>query len=388
MGSELLQEKQISLPQTGGKVMELIMKIFGWPLGFIMLGCYLVTGNNYALAITVFTIVTKVLLLPLSIKQQKEQAKMMLFQPKLENIQKKYANNRERYNEEVQKLYTEEGYNPMTGCLPALLQFPILFGVIDVVYKPIYHILRVSNSVINAMAETAIAAGHDLGTSYYTQLNLLKVVRNNRELFSSFDSEVIDKIANFNMNLFGLDLSTKPEFAFTFEGSFNWYLLIPILCGLFQFIQTIYTSKTGSASSSGGAMNIMLYTMPLFSVYIAFIVPSGVGFYWTISAICMLIQSIFLNLLCNPKKMAEKIQAELDAQKEARRQQRVEAREKLKELQKNSEKSKRNNKESENGENDSATLKEINRRKLAEARKRDAEKYGEEYVEVTDDDLK
>ena len=79
--------------------MQFIMKIFGWPLGFVMLGCYLLTGNNYALAITVFTLVTKLALLPLSIKQQKEQAKMAVFQPKLKRIQEKYGNNKERYNE-------------------------------------------------------------------------------------------------------------------------------------------------------------------------------------------------------------------------------------------------------------------------------------------------
>ena len=129
--------------------MQFIMKIFGWPLGFIMLGCYMITENHYALAIVLFTIVTKLALLPLSIKQQKEQAKMNLFQPKLANIQKKYGNNREKYNQEVQKLYEEEGYNPMSGCLPSLIQFPILFGVIDVVYRPIYHILRVSGSLIS-----------------------------------------------------------------------------------------------------------------------------------------------------------------------------------------------------------------------------------------------
>ena len=177
--------------------MQFIMKIFGWPLGFIMLGCYMITGNNYALAITVFTFATKLALLPLSIKQQKEQAKMAIFQPKLQNIQKKYGNNKERYNEEIQKLYTEEGYNPMSGCLPALIQFPILFGVIDVVYKPIYHILRVSNDVINEMVAIAEMAGHEFAkNSYYTQINLLKIVKEDPELFSAMDPEMIGKIVD------------------------------------------------------------------------------------------------------------------------------------------------------------------------------------------------
>lgn len=164
--------------------MQFIMKIFGWPLGFVMLGCYMVTGNNYALAIVLFTIVTRLACLPLSIKQQKEQAKMALFKPKIDSIQKKYANNKERYNQELQKLYTEEGYNPMSGCLPTLIQFPILFGVIDVVYRPIYHVLRIGHNVINEMIATANAAGSAIQTaSYYSEIELMKVVKAQPEIF-------------------------------------------------------------------------------------------------------------------------------------------------------------------------------------------------------------
>ena len=368
--------------------MQFIMKIFGWPLGFVMLGCYLVTGNNYALAIVLFTIVTRLICLPLSIKQQKEQAKMALFKPKLDSIQKKYANNREKYNEEVQKLYTEEGYNPMSGCLPTLIQFPILFGVIDVVYRPIYHVLRVGTNVINEMIAAANAAGAAIQTSsYYSEIELMKEVKAQPELFSAFDSAVVEKIQNFDMTFFGLDLSVQPKFALTYDGGFNWYLLIPVACLVFQLVQTIYMQKKNPTQQEAGAgMNLMFYVMPLFSAYICFIVPAGAGFYWAISAIVMLLQSIFLNKKYNPQKMAEQVQAEMEAEKEKKRQQRVEARERLKELQQQKNGVKAESKY--DGEELSAGQKEENRRKLAAARKRDAEKYGEQYVEVTDDDLK
>ena len=361
--------------------MQFIMTIFGWPLGFIMLGCYMLTGNQYALAITIFTIVTKLALLPLSIKQQKEQAKMAIFQPKLQNIQKKYGNNRERYNEELQKLYTEEGYNPMSGCLPALIQFPILFGVIDVVYKPIYHILRVSNEVINEMVAIAETAGHVFEKgSYYTQIKLLNVVKAEPEIFSSIDPEIISKIGEFDMNLFGLDMGVVPQFALTYEGGFNWYLLIPILCGIFQFAMTIFMQKANpNNQQAGGAMNIMLYMMPLMSVYIGFIVPAAAGFYWTLSAVTGLIQSVCFHLFLNPKKLAADLEAEMEAEKEAKRAKRNEARERLKELQ-------REKSAKYAALEDDPTQKEINKKKLAEARKRNAEKYGEIYNE--DEDLK
>ena len=358
--------------------MQFIMTIFGWPLGFVMLGCYLLTGNNYALAITLFTVVTKLALLPLSIKQQKEQAKMAIFQPKLQNIQKKYGNNKERYNEEIQKLYTEEGYNPMSGCLPSLIQFPILFGVIDVVYKPIYHILRASNAVINEMVAIAENAGYAFEKgSYYTQIKLLNVVKESPELFSSIDPELVQKIADFDMNLFGLDLGVVPQFALTYEGGFNWYLLIPVLCGVFQFAMTIFMQKSNPNQQQGaGAMNIMLYMMPLMSVYIGFVVPAAAGFYWTLSAVVQSIQSVVFHFCLNPKKIAEKVEAEIEAEKEAKKAKRMEARERLKELQRE--------KNAKYAENEDPTQKEINKKKLADARKRAAEKYGESYSDEDD----
>ena len=358
------------------------MKIFGWPLGFVMLGCYLLTGNNYALAITLFTVITKLALLPLSVKQQKEQAKMAVFQPKLKRIQEKYGNNKERYNEEIQKLYTEEGYNPMSGCLPSLIQFPILFGVIDVVYKPIYHIFRVSNAVIDQMIEVASAAGHAFEAhSYYNQIKLLKIIQEETALFADFDQEIIAKIADFDMTLFGLDLGVVPQFSLTYEGAFNWYLLIPILCGLFQLGMTFYMQKSNpQQQQAGSSMNIMLYMMPLMSVYIGFVVPAAAGFYWTLSAVVQFIQSVAFNIFLNPKKLAEQAEAEAEAAREAKKQQRAEAREKLKELQRE--------KNAKYLQNEDPTQKEINKKKHAEARKRAAEKYGDTFEEVKDDDLK
>ncbi len=356
------------------------MTVFGWPLGFIMLGCYMVSGNSYALALALFTLITKIALLPLSVKQQKEQAKTAVFQPKLQAIQKKYGNNKERYNEEIQKLYSEEGFNPMSGCLPTLIQFPILFGVIDVVYKPLYHILRMSNTAIEELKAMAEAAGHSFTQgSYYAQIQLIDIVKNNKEIFAGFDAETIEKIAEFDMNLFGLNLGVKPEFALTFEGGFNWYLFIPLACVVFQFAQTVFMQKMNPQQQGMGAMNVMLYTMPLMSAYIAFIVPAGVGFYWALSAVVQMIQTVAFHFFLNPKKMAAEMEAQMEAEKEAKRQKRAEAREKLKELQ---------NAKNAKYDNSDPSVKEMNRRKLAEARRRDAEKYGEEYVEVTDDDLK
>ncbi|MBQ9899068.1 MAG: membrane protein insertase YidC, partial [Ruminococcus sp.] len=131
--------------------------IIGYPFGFLM---SLIYGlfDNYAVAIIIFTVVTKLILLPVNYSTQKNAARMQLLNPKLEKLKKSFANNPQRLQQEQQKLYQQEGVNPMGSCLPAFIQMFLLFGVLDVVYKPLTHILRFSKGV----REAAIAIASDL----------------------------------------------------------------------------------------------------------------------------------------------------------------------------------------------------------------------------------
>ena len=116
--------------------MNLISTIIGTPLGWVMWLCYTVV-RNYGVALILFTLITRLLMFPLSVKQQKSSVKMAAFGPKMRARQTKYANNKEKLSEEMTKLYQEEGYNPMSSCLPLLIQLPILYGLIDVIYNPL-----------------------------------------------------------------------------------------------------------------------------------------------------------------------------------------------------------------------------------------------------------
>ena len=109
----------------------------------------------YGIALLLFTIVVRAALVPVAIKQQKSMVKMQLYQPRIQEIQKKYANNREKMSEEMSRLYEEEGFNPMTGCLPMLIQLPILFGLYDVIQRPLTHLLHISGDVITKATEIA-----------------------------------------------------------------------------------------------------------------------------------------------------------------------------------------------------------------------------------------
>lgn len=380
--------------------MGFISEIIGIPLGWVMWLCYTLV-RNYGVALIIFTLITKALMFPMSLKQQKSSVKMAMVKPKLDNAQKKYANNKDKLNEEMMKIYQEAGYNPMSGCLPLLIQFPILFGVIEVVYKPLTHIVRLSKDVIASAQEIANGIEGISFSAAMPQMAIIDGVRQNASLFASvLTPEEIEKVQNLNLSFLGIHLGEIPSFGF------NILMLIPILSGLTSFAVSMQSMKQNAATSSeasNGTMKGMMYMMPLMSVMFCFSLPAGVGMYWIVSNIFSYIQAMIMHKLYNPAEMAEKIKAEQAALAAKERQEKIEnrkkAREELAAHQAEVEAAKKANAKSKKkvampDELDEETVeqalsaKEINRRKLAEARKRDAEKYGEEYVEVTDDDLK
>ncbi len=184
----------------------------------------------------------------------------------------------------------------------------------------------------------------------------------------------MQKVQSLDLSIGPIDLTQQPTFAL------NILLLIPILSFLTSVLVS-WVSMRQSAAAAGdnaaaaGMSKGMMLMMPLMSAWISFVVPAGLGVYWVISNLLMALQTFLLNRYMNPAKLAAKAQAEYEAKKEADRQAKIEAKKRAR----------------ERGEKDIDTAlsqKEINRIKLAEARKRDAEKYGEVYKEVTDDDLK
>lgn len=352
--------------------MNWLTNLIGIPLGWIMWLLYSVI-KNYGIVLILFTILVKALMFPLSVKQQKATAKMSVFQPKVQEIQKKYEKNKEKQQEELMKLYETHGYNPMSGCLPMLLPFIILFGLIDVIYRPLTHILHISSDVIAKATE--ILSQNGITSTGRPELDILSNIT--KFDFSELGADVVSKIQNFDYSLFGIDLSVVPTWAW------NWFLLIPILSGVTAFLVSMVSMRMNPAAnqqaSGMGAMKIMMYVMPLFSVWIAFSVPVGVGFYWILSNVLSGVQSVILYKLYSPEKYKKEFEEKMQAEAEKKKLERAQ-RKKIKTA---------DSAEPLDPETEKMLLseKERNRKRLAEARKRDAEKYGEEYVEVTDKDL-
>ncbi len=349
--------------------MDFIISIFGVPLGYVMWGCYSLV-KNYGIALILFTLVTKLILFPFSLKNQKGMIKMARMQPKLTELQKKYGNNKQKLNEEMMKLYDREGYNPMSGCLPLLLQFPILFGVIDVVYKPLTHILRFSNEIVTSATQIA---QNVLGTAFNVsspQISIINAVTQNPGAFSEIGSDFVSKVQGFDLTFLGINLGATPS-----SDLWSVLLIVPILSGVTALIMSLVTMKTSVTSQqAGGGSKIMMIILPLFSLYFTFIVPTGVGIYWVFSNVFAIAQSLILYKLYNPKQIAEQMALEEEQAKERERQERIAARRAAKEG-------------DEEAKKKALSQKEINKERLALARKLDAEKYGEEYDELDDKDL-
>lgn len=354
------------------------MGIIATPLGWIMSALYSVI-NNYGIVLILFTVLLKILMFPLSVKQQKATAKMSVFQPKIQEIQKKYENNKEKQQQELMKLYETHGYNPMSGCLPMVLPLIILFGLIDVIYRPLKHILHLSKDVITNIAEILTSAGVNIA-SRSEDLGIISNIFGNESLLSQngIAAETIDEIVQFskNFSLFGINLSATPTWAI------NWFLIVPILSGLTAFFSSWVSMKmnpTTNQQAGAGSLKIMMYTMPLLSVWISFSFPVGVGMYWILSNLLSALQTVILYKVYSPERYKKEFEEKMLAEEEKKKQDRIN-RKKIKE-------EKPVEELTPEEEKLALSEKELNRKRLAEARRRDAEKYGEEYVEVTDNDL-
>lgn len=365
-------------------------QIISIPFGWIMNFCYMIV-RNYGVALILFTLITKILLYPLAVKQQKSTMRTAALTPKLNAIKKKYGNNKEKINEETMNLYNQEGINPMGGCLPLLIQLPILWGLYGVIYSPLTHILRLSKQAV-ADAQTIMRNGGELFSHIVnnpnfknrSELFIMQAIKDHPDSFSSLGTDVVNKVQGFNNSLFGINLGDTPTFAW------NILLLIPIISFLSNILLTLYSQyKTKQmnpgAQQMGAGMNAVLFTMPVISAIFAFQFPAGVGLYWIISTLFSLLQSMLLYKIYTPERIAEI--SEKEKKKKKNRRPSMYERALAAQQMQNGTAPSRQVTTSDSGEEklSKAAMKEFQRQKLNEARKRFAEKYGDEYK---DDDEK
>ena len=280
--------------------MEFINSLLGTPLGYIMYWCYNLL-SDYGLAIILFTILTKIIIFPLSIVAQKNSIKMVKMQPLLDEIKSRNAGNGNLIVEEQKALYKREKYSTLKGILPLLVQIPLILGLINVIYNPLKHLLRMPESVINDFliqtAEILKIPHHELG--YGGQIRALEAVQNNPATFESIpdSAEYINQILNVDVTFFGLDLAEIPSF-----GSIT--ILLPILSGLSALLLCLIQNKYNVLQVEQGFIGKwgMAIFLVAFSAYFAFVLPGGLGLYWTAGNILSIPVLALCNLIYSPKK--------------------------------------------------------------------------------------
>lgn len=284
-------------------------------LGWIIKTIYELV-NNYGLAIILFTIVVKLLLLPLNIKSQRAMKKQAKLQPVLAELQKKYANDQQKLQQETLKLYKDNNVSMMGGCLPMLIQMPILIALYQAIQKPLTYMFNVPykdvpQAIIDKVThlkDMAVAASENV------TMTVDQLLKTDQITISSwagkFGGEAHEWFINFNF--LGMDLSQKPQAAMNYLGDIvnNWgmvlLLLIPILAVVSSIAQSKISMKLSGQSSNSNeqtrTMNSMMtWMMPLMTGWFTLILPAGIGIYWIISGLVQIVQQVLLNLYFDKK---------------------------------------------------------------------------------------
>ncbi len=327
-----------------------IFDIIAIPLGWILKIVYEIVGN-YGIALLLFTFITKLILFPLAWKQKKSSIKMAAFQPMINEINKKYANNKQKQQEELIRLQQEHGFSAASGCLPLLIQMPILFGLIQVIYRPLTHVARISSEVI--MQATPIAKDI-LGnlSSASVESSIISAVRQSPDAFTGImTGKEIEFVQNFNMSFLGMDLTAIPDIK-----HFSILWIIPVLSVTAMLAQQILMTKLNGQKLEGPMKFMPIYSVVMFG-YFSFIMPAGVSVYWIFSSVFGILQDLFLRIFFDPEKEKAKIEEQI----------------------KESRKKAKNNKKAVPDEKGrmTASQAELAKKRLEKARQLENEKYGE-----------
>lgn len=274
---------------------QLLYDLISTPFGYVMRFIYEFVGS-YGLSIILFSLLVKLVTLPLTIKQKRSLFKTQRLQPKLQQLQKQYGKDQKRLQEEMQNLYDKEGVTPMSGCGTTLLMFPLLIGVYGVVSQPLTYFMQLTETQITAIAERLSYA---MGSGYGAQIGLAG------QIFENFDkiADISEKLLKVDFNFAFINLADIPSFK---EPSLLW--IIPILSGVTAYLQSLVNKwsqqrntpvskkkkNTDAPDPTAQTNAMMTWMMPAMSLYFCFIMPCGLGVYWIANNVFGMLQEFLL----------------------------------------------------------------------------------------------
>ena len=320
---------------------------FGWLLGIL----YQFTAN-YGVAMILFTIFVKLILAPITAKSKKSTMKMSRITPLVQDIQKRYEGDQQKMNEALQNLYKEEGVSMGAGCLWSLVPLLILFPLLSIIREPIVYLLHESSENAAKIVEVIKANAPNLfsGNEYYSQVAAARHISD----FAAQIKEAIpgisaETLAGINFDFFGIDLGLIPQWnIFASDWAWDWAhiggAVIPLLSAgtsvLSMFIMQklnnsvvtdkngVHDEETAKKSQANQSTNMMMWMMPLMSLWIGFTVPGGLSLYWLVQGVVSIILDVILTLHYRKVYDAEdaiRLQRKMERDREEAERERVRA---------------------------------------------------------------
>ena len=286
------------------------------PFGTLLLWLNQLVGN-YGVAIFLFALVVKLILLPFQMKSKKSMMRMSALQPQVAELQKRHEGNPRKLQEETSKLYKEEHIHPMSGCLWSLIPFPILIALYQAIRYPLTVMMRVPAELL-ANGGSIAAKLSELGFSSSANAAYIELQQSQfiSEHFDEFRS-LSDKLVNINYSFLGFNLGDMPKLKFWVNGV-TWasiaLVLVPVLSAFLSWLQTKLTQTTSpqpagttaQQQQSATQMQTMNLMMPLVSLYICFVMPAALGIYWIYNSLLAIVQELILNKVYGKQLAAEK----------------------------------------------------------------------------------
>ena len=283
--------------------------------------------GSYGVALILFTLVVKLVLLPFQLKSKKSMLRMSRMQGKIKDIQTRYANNKEKQQQEMAALYAREGVNPMSGCLWSFIPFPILIALYYIIRTPLRYFMSLSEAVIEQITALAVSLGYVAGSSgqaaAYEQIYLAKIIHDHWADIEGKFAGLID----LNYNFLGMDLSSVGKDLFSQFPSGGWpvigILILPLISAALQFLMTMISMRSNGNTQMNGSSKAMMYMMPLMTVWMGYILPAALCVYWICNAGFSCLQELLLIMRFN--KILDREETDKEREKREKRYAKMQA---------------------------------------------------------------
>lgn len=307
---------------------EFICKIFSWPL----IKFYEFTGN-YGVSIIVFALLVNIIMTPFMAKSKKSMMRSSRLQPKLQELQRRHEGNPQKLQAETQKLYKEEGVNPMSGCLWSLIPFPILIALYSVIRQPLTRMMFVSQELVDKLRDFFVTQGWytiPAKADGYVEIKLADIAHQHwAELQTAMPGE-LSGLMDIDFGFLGLNLGAQPKWNFFLSTDWSdsaiWLpalglFLIPFISAFLSWASMKISNmsnpqQTDSNNQAAASMKSMTLMMPLMSIWICFVMPAAMGIYWIANSVFGMVRDFVLTKLF--KKQLDAEDAERSAVRAAR----------------------------------------------------------------------